>query len=194
MGLHAEAQSTLSILPPDDTEAIAIRAQTALDRSDQDEAERLLAASKTDDPLLARLRGRLALSKHDAHEALHHFQIAFAADPASHETIFGLIGALVMTGDHAAADRLRESAGNLERLNTLIHRAAAPAARRDPLLVRQLGAACAALHRDAEARAWYALAVAADPLDSESQRALFRLRDTNPTTGSSSATRLPPDP
>ncbi|MFI5460633.1 MAG: hypothetical protein ACHRXM_34900 [Isosphaerales bacterium] len=194
MGLHAEAVSALTVLPQEDPEAIAIRAQTALDVSDQDRAERLLAAGRIDDPVLARLRGRLALSRRDARKALHHFRIAFAADPASHEAIFGLVSALAINGEQEAAVRLRESAGNLERLNTLIHRAAAPEARRDPDLVRRLAAACAALHRDAEARAWYALAIAGDPLDSESQRALFRLREPSRAGGSSPAPRLPPAP
>ena len=43
--------------------------------------------------------------------------------------------------------------------------------------MRQLGAACAALDRKGEARAWYKLAIGFDPLDSESQQALFRLND-----------------
>ena len=46
---------------------------------------------------------------------------------------------------------------------------------RDPALLRQLGASCAALDRTAEARAWYELAIEADPTDSESQQALYRL-------------------
>jgi len=177
MGLHAESESTLASLPEQDPDAIVNRAQTALDRSDQDRAERLLALGRADDPVLARLRGRSALSRGDARSALYHFRIADAADPENHETIFGLLSALAITGEQEAARPLRESARNLERLNTLIHRAAAREARRDPALLRQLGAACEALHRDAEARACYALAIAGDPLDSESQRALFRLRD-----------------
>ena len=52
-----------------------------------------------------------------------------------------------------------------------------PDARRDAGLMRQLGAACAALDRNGEARAWYKLAIDLDPLDAESQQALFRLND-----------------
>jgi len=193
MGLHAEAQSTLASLPQEDPEAIVIRAQTALDRSDQDGAEHLLALGRIDDPVLARLRGRLALSRGDARSASHHFRIADAADPENHETIFGLLSALAITGEQEAALRLRDLARNLERLNTLIHRAAARAARRDPALLRQLGAACEALHRDAEARACYSLAIAADPLDSESQRALFRLRDPGRAGRASPGPPLGPD-
>ena len=39
----------------------------------------------------------------------------------------------------------------------------------------RLGAACEAAGRLGEARAWYRLAIARDPLDEASQRALYRL-------------------
>jgi tetratricopeptide (TPR) repeat protein len=177
MGLHKEADSTLSSLPQDDPDALEIRAQIALDHQDEAEAERLLSLGPPDYPELARLRGRLALAKGDARSALHHFRLANAADPENHETIFGLLSALQSTGDEASARPLRELARDLERLNTLIQQAATAQARKNPVLLRQLGAACAALHRDAEARAWYTLALRSDPLDPEAQRALFRLRD-----------------
>jgi len=192
MCLHAESESTLAALPQEDPEAIAIRAQTALDLSDQDRAERLLGSGRIDDPVLAALRGRLALSRRDTRSALHHFQVAYAADPESHETIFGLLSTLAITDEGAAALPLRDTARNLERLNTLIQRAATPQARRDPVLLRELGAACAALHRNAEARAWYALAIAGDPLDSESQRALFRLH--SPSRAGRASPGPPPGP
>ena len=175
--MYADAESTVTALPQADIEAIGIRVQIALDLQEQDRAERLLSFGRIDDPALARLRGRLALSRHDARSALHHFRIAYAADPEDHTAIFGLSSALAMTGEQEAALAFRESARKLQRLDTLIQRAADPRALRDPVLLRQLGAACEALHRDAEARAWYALAIAEDPLDSESQQALFRLRD-----------------
>ena len=46
--------------------------------------------------------------------------------------------------------------------------------------MRQLGAACAASNRKGEARAWYKLAIDLDPLDADSQQALFRLTDPDP--------------
>jgi len=177
IGLPADAESAVSVLPQDNSEAIVIRAQCALELHDQARAERLLALGRSDDPKLAPLRGRLALWRNDGRSALNYFRIAFAADPDSHETISGLLSAMALTGEQEGARALRESTRNLDRLNALIQKGASPQARRDPVLLRQLGAACAAVHRDAEARAWYALAIAADPLDSEAQRALFRLRD-----------------
>ena len=76
------------------------------------------------------------------------------------------------SGQTEAAEPFRETARKLERLNTLIHRAAARESRDDPALLRDFGAACTALHRDAEARAWYELAITHDPLDAVAQRAL----------------------
>ena len=185
MGLDADAEAVLSALPPEDPEAIALRAQIALDLQQSDRVEQLLAQGPEGDPTLARLRGRLALARRDARGALRHFQIAYGADPDSRETVFGLLGAYETIGDRKSAESVRAVARNLERLNTLVQRAAAASARQDPALLRELGDACAALHRDAEARAWYQLAVARDPLDRESQQALFRLKASNPNDDSS---------
>jgi tetratricopeptide (TPR) repeat protein len=179
MGQRDQAEAALAPLGPADSAALAIRVQIAIDVQELDRAEQLLALAKTDDPALARIRGRLALSKRDAPAALHHFRIAIASDPQDRETVFGLICALELAGEAKAAEPLRETARNLDRLNTLVHRAATKEAREDPALLRELGRACAALHRDAEARAWYELVIAHDASDAESQRALHSLRDAN---------------
>jgi tetratricopeptide (TPR) repeat protein len=180
MGRRAQAEAALAVLPPDDPQATAIRVQIAVDGQDLDEAERLLAMDTTSTPALARLRGRLALARRDAKAAMRHWQIAYAADPDDRETTFGLLRALELAGESQAALPLRESARKLEWFNTLLHRAATPQARREPQLLRQLGAASAALDRTAEARAWYELAIEADSSDPESQKALYRLRDKVP--------------
>jgi tetratricopeptide (TPR) repeat protein len=109
--------------------------------------------------------------------AIDDFRIAFAADPLNRETLFGLSAALELSGDPKAAEPYRQAAANLDRLNSLVQRATVPEARTDTKLMRQLGAACAALELKAEARAWYKLAISSNPLDSESQQALYRLTD-----------------
>jgi predicted Zn-dependent protease len=185
MGLVDDAESALAGLAADDPEAIAARARIAFDRNDEDRAGRLLASGPADDPALARLRGRLALSRRDAREALEHFRKAYVADPESRETLSGLVSALVLLGDEKAAAPLREIAKKLANLSSLVQRAGTTGNREDPQLPRQLGDANAALHRDAEARTWYKLAIARDPLDSQAQRALFQLdaaaQETRPT-------------
>ena len=181
MGLLDEAESALSGLAADDSEAVAIHARVAFDRHEDERAERLLAAGPADAPALARLRGRLALARRDPRAALHHFRIVYAADPDGRETLLGLIAALLMCGDEKAAAVLREVGAKREKLGSLIQRAAMHGSEHDPVLPRELAAACAAVHRNPEALAWYKLAIARNPLDSDSQQALFRLRgDTSP--------------
>jgi tetratricopeptide (TPR) repeat protein len=192
MGQGDSADSVLAPLAADDQAAVSIRVRNAVDRQDLDRAERLLETTLADDPMLAPLRGRMALSKRDARSAVHHFRVAFGADPDDHETIFGLVCALELAQESEAAEPFRQRARNLERLNTLVHRAALPAARNDPALLRELGKACALLHRDPEARAWFELAIARDPLDSESQRALYHLRE--PARSSSNSHPPSPEP
>ena len=103
------------------------------------------------------------------------FRIAYAHDPENRETVFGLSAALELSGDPRGARAMRDMAGHLDQLTSLTQRAASPGARKDPGLLRKLAAACAALDRNAEARAWYKLVIALDPLDSDAQQALFRL-------------------
>lgn len=178
MGRLDDAESAIGTLANDDAEAIALRGRVALDRQDHEEAGRLLTLGPRDQPLLARLRGTLALGRRDVAEALANFRIAYAADPENRQAIFGLIAALELSRDNKAAEPLRELARRVDRLNSLIQRAAVPQARGDAELMRQLGEACAALNRKEEARAWYKLAIGRDPLDALAQQALFRLNGT----------------
>jgi tetratricopeptide (TPR) repeat protein len=184
MGSHDEAESTLAALPPEDPGANAIRVQIALDRRETEKADRLLALGRADDPTLARLRGAESLGHRDAREAVEQFRIAYAAGPDDHEVLFGFWVALELLGNDAEAKPIREAARNLDLLNSAIQRGRAPGARQDLRLIREFGALCAALQRDGEARAWYQLAIAANPLDSESQQAMFRLGA--PTAGRAS--------
>ena len=177
-GQTDSAESVLAPLPADDTMALVIRVRIAVDRGQPDRAERLLETGKADDSALATLRGRMALAKHDARKAVHHFRLAFQRDPDDRETVFGLVCALELVHESVAAEPFRAQTRNLERLNTLVNRAASPGALQDPRLLRELGQACAALHRHTEARAWFELAIARDPLDQDSQRALYHLRET----------------
>jgi predicted Zn-dependent protease len=175
MGRTDDAEATLAPLPPGEPEVIDLLARIALDRQATEKAERLLANGPPEDPLLARLRGRLALARGDAKSAVAYFRIAFAADRLNRETLFGLAAALDLSGDSSAALPYRQTAAQLDRFHSLIQRAIARGARADTDLLRQLGAASAALKLNAEARAWYKLAISANPLDSESQEALYRL-------------------
>ncbi|MGZ3397313.1 MAG: hypothetical protein ACXVB2_24655 [Isosphaeraceae bacterium] len=185
MGLIDDAETAIAPLPDADLDALAIRVMLAVDRHQDDKAEQLLASGPAGDPTLAKLRGRLALARRDAPSALRCFQVAYAHAPDDRDALLGLVNALTMIGDDKSAAPLRETAKNFELLNSLVQRAAIPNERENPRLLRDLGAACAAAGRDPEARGWYRLAIARDPLDIESQQALFQIdnrdRSRNPT-------------
>jgi tetratricopeptide (TPR) repeat protein len=175
LGRHDDAEAVLAALPGADPEARAIRARSALDRGDVAAADALLAEGPADHPDLARLRGRLALARRQGPEAIRHFRAALAAEPDDRDALSGLGAALRTVGDAAAAEPVLKAARDLDRLGGLVQRVASQANRGDPRLLHDLGAACEAVGRRPEARAWYRLAIAQDPLDRAAQRALFRL-------------------
>lgn len=176
VGKRDEALSTIEGLPDTDPDAIATRVRVALDKGDADTAEALLTKGPLDHPELARYRGRIALSRRDGPAALEAYKRAYRADPDHRDSVLGLAQALEMTGDSAAAKPLFELARKHDALNTLVQRISAPAGRNDPTIRRALGAACEAIGRIPEARTWYQLAIEENPLDDESQKALYRLQ------------------
>jgi tetratricopeptide (TPR) repeat protein len=184
MGLIDDAETAIAPLPDSDLDALAISVMLAIDRHQDDKAEQLLASVPAGDPTLAKLRGRLALARRNAPSAVRCFQLAYAHAPDDRDALLGLVNALTMIGDDKSAAPLREIAKNFELINSLVQRAAMPSERQNPRLLRDLGAACAAAGRDPEARGWYRLAIARDPLDIESQQALFQIdnrdRSRNP--------------
>jgi tetratricopeptide (TPR) repeat protein len=176
VGKREEALSEIASLPETDPDAVATRVRVALDKGDAETAEALLAKGPMDHPELARYRGKIALSRRDGPGALKAYRLAYQADPDHRDSVFGLAQALDMTGDAASAKPLFELARKHDALNTLVQRVAAPEGRNDPTIRRSLGAACETIGRIPEARAWYQLAIEANPLDDESQKALFRLK------------------
>ena len=117
MGRSEEALAALSDLPRSQPEVIDLLARIELDRQEVDKAERLVATGPVDDPLFARLHGRLALARGDAKSAVAYFRIAFAADSLDREALFGLAAALELCGDLKAAEPFRRGAANLDRLD-----------------------------------------------------------------------------
>jgi tetratricopeptide (TPR) repeat protein len=176
-----DALATLEPLPNDDPEARALRARIALDRGDAATAEALLRDGPRDHPALARLRGRLALARRDWNEAVEHYRLAVAKEPDDRDALFGLGHGLAQLGHTEEAQPHLQAAQALDHLATLVERAASVRNRDDPDLIRALGAACEAVGRRPEARCWYTLLIARDPLDADAQRALFRLQDDNPS-------------
>ena len=172
-----EADAVLAPLPESDPDARAARVRIALDRGDPSAAEALLEGGPSDHLGLSLLRGRLALVHNDGPEAVRQFKAAYDKSPNLREAVLGLGQAYQTVGDQAAATPLLEEARKHERLGTLVQKAAVDANRSDPQLIRDLGDACAAVGRNAEARAWYNLAITRDPLDTRAQQGLARLKE-----------------
>jgi tetratricopeptide (TPR) repeat protein len=172
-----EGIQALEPLPESDADARALRARIAYDSGDVPRAEELLKEGPHDHPLLARLRGRLALNRRDWEGAIGHFRAALTADPDDRDSLFGLGLAMEQLGRPVEAAPYLEQARRLDHLSALVEKAANEKNRDDPQLVRDLAAACEALGRKPEARAWYRILIERDPLDQDAQRALYRLRD-----------------
>lgn len=169
------SELTLDPLPGDDPDARALRVAIALVRGDQAGAEGLLAAGPTDHPGLARLRGTQALGRGDPATAARHFRIVLAAEPNDRAALFGLGLALKGQGEAAESASLLEAARRHDHLGTIVEKILRAGGLDEPGIRARLGEACEAAGRLGEARAWYRSAIARDPLDEASQRALYRL-------------------
>lgn len=171
------AEEVLAPLPDSDPDARAARVKLALDRGEDDRVEALLAEGPEDHAELAKLRGRRSVARGEPAESVRHYRRAVKADPDDRDALFALGQALQATGDPEDPAPYFERARKLNELATLVQRAAPERreARTDPELMRDLGAACEAVGRFAEAKAWYSLAIGINPLDAEAQRAIFRL-------------------
>lgn len=171
-----EALKILAPLPDTDPDACVRRADLAIIRGDFAETDRLLSVGPADHPALALIRGRLALHRGDARAAVRYLNIAYESDPTDGRVLHGLETALRMAGDSAAAAKFAEAAHRHDAITPLITRASVDEGAKDPALPARLGVACEAAGRLYEAQAWYQLAILRDPLDRDSQQALFRTR------------------
>jgi predicted Zn-dependent protease len=169
-----EALKILAPLPDTDPDACARRADLAITRGDFAEADRLLSVGPADHPRLGLIRGRLALHRGDARTAVRELNLAYMSDPTDGRVLHNLENALRMAGDEAATAKFAAAARRHDAITPLISRASTDEGAKSPALPALLGAACEAAGRLYEARAWYKLAILRDPLDRESQQAVFR--------------------
>ena len=170
-----EAQRALEPLPESDPDALAIRVELALDANQPDKARALLAKGPEKHFELAILRAQLALADGDFSTAVAQFELALSLDPGNRDAVVGLARALAATGDKAKAKTWQEQAARLDKLASLIQEAAKPNAPIDPTLPKRLAEGCESVGHLAEAKAWWGLIAAREPLNPEAQQALYRL-------------------
>jgi predicted Zn-dependent protease len=128
-------------------------------------------------PRLSRIRGEIALRRHDLDKAIQQFQQALSAEPYDRVSPMQLAQALQLKGDKAGADAYLERVTRLNRLYNLVIRVRSPKQGNRTADLAEIGEACEQAGLKEEAKCWYTLAITANPLDSGAQRALYRLRD-----------------
>jgi tetratricopeptide (TPR) repeat protein len=167
----------LSPLPNSDLDALALRITLAFNLGRIDEAQELLTlAGDKSHPRIARIRGEIALRRHDLDAAIKYFQEARSAEPYDRVSPMQLAQAYRLKGDKAAADAILDRLKPLNRLYNLIIRVKSPQGENQITALAELGSACEDAGLRAEAEGWYRLAIIIDPLDSAAQKGLHRIR------------------
>jgi len=171
LGRLDQADTVLKSLSPTDPDVRAITAHVALDQGDVASAEALLilGPKEHDHSCLAQLRGHLALLREDGPAAVKHFQVVLQAAPDSRDAQAGLGQALRLLDQPEAAAPYLKAAHNRDRLEWLVRGARPPARRSNPTVHQEIGAACLAVGRRDQARAWYQLALSQDPTNTQLQ-------------------------
>ena len=119
---------------------------------------------------------------------MDHFRAALAVLPDDRDTLFGLGQSLRLAGKSQAAGPYLEAARARDHLEWLIQNARSSFEHDDPKAFSALGDACRSLGRLDEARGWFRLALAREPLSAELQKKLFEL-DAALSTGASKPNR-----
>jgi tetratricopeptide (TPR) repeat protein len=174
---EGRVQKILEPLSPDDPDAAALRVEMNLIHGRVDLAIALLEKAPQGHPRLARLRGRAALLRNDYAAAISQFRNALSQEPCDRVAICELGKALVLHGDRLAAETFLARARLLDQVYNLINRVSRPDRENQVPDLTRLGTACEAAGLREEARGWYELAIAREPLDSLAQQGLRRLRD-----------------
>jgi len=176
-GMESRVEQTLEPLPDSDPEATALRIELKLNHGRISDAIALLEEAPAGHPRLARIRGRVALMRGDHAAAIRHFRHALSEEPYDRVSLSELGKALLLEGDGATAQSYLTRVKRLDDVYNLINRVSRPNQENQAPDLTQLGRACEAAGLRDEARGWYMLAISRQPLDSEAQQALHRLRD-----------------
>ncbi len=176
-GMQGRVESTLEPLPRSDPLAAALRIELKLKQGRVDEAVKWLENTPGDDRQLARIRGRVALMRRDHKAAIRYFQDALTEEPYDRVSFTELGRALLLSGDRSSAEKYLARARHLDDLYNLVNWVRRPDQENQPSDLTQFGRTCEAAGLFDEARGWYLLAIGRDPLNTEAQQALQRLRE-----------------
>lgn len=183
------AADTLHPLPDSDPDARALRVRLAINRGEFELAQNLVRDGPPDHVRLNVYRGQLAFPT-DAGKAAGYYRAALRQDPEDRDALHGLGLALRKLGD-AQAGHYLDLAERHDKLRRTIQ-ASVTTIHTDRKLFATLGEICESLQRLEEARIWYQLAIERDPLDTQSQQALSRVKETDREQRSDSPSKAGP--
>jgi tetratricopeptide (TPR) repeat protein len=175
-GGEARLKQVLEPLSRSDPEAAALLIESSFEHGRFDEAIAMLKQTPADHLKLARIRGRVSLMRGDATAAIRYFQDALTEEPYDRVALSELGKALSLKGDRSA-QRYLAQAKHLDDVYDLFNRVRRPDRENQASDLTQFGRACESAGLLSEARGWFLLAIDRDPLDSEAQQALQRLRE-----------------
>lgn len=178
--LHRQSETAraLDVLAADSTGSRFVRArklEILLDRDGPDAIADELSAFGPDEPLVATLRGRIALTGGDAAEAVRCFEIAARAEPGRRLVVADLGRAALLAGQKRRGEELTELAGRIDLLNNLLLKMENSVESSGPQRWKELARTCEVAGRLQEALAWHGLVLSKIPLDEESQGAIYRI-------------------
>jgi tetratricopeptide (TPR) repeat protein len=172
---EVESYITRILAPLPDPDAQALRINLAFNLGRFEEAERLLASTRADHPRIWRIRGEMAMRRHDLDAAITHFRKALSAEPYDRVSPMQLAQALRLKGDIRAAEAHTDRVRRLNHLYNLIVKVRSPRRENQVSDLSELGKASEDAGLADEARGWYRLAIAVNPLDAAAQQGLHRL-------------------
>ncbi len=173
-GVESYIERILQPLPDTDPDALAVRINLAFNLGRFDQAESLLAKAPANNPRIARMRGEMAMRRHDLDGAIRHFREALSAEPYDRVSPMQLAQALQLKGDKAAAHVYLDRVKRLNRVYKTINQMHSPKREEHTTDLAELGKVFEEAGLNEEAKAWYSLAIATDPLDGSAQEGLYR--------------------
>ena len=159
----------------DRIELLAKRLELLLDQQDLEQVQKSLEKIPLNEPNVATLRGRLAMSNGDTKSALKFFELSEEFESGKREVIANLGQALIQAGDQKKGKIYLQKAGQIDKLNNMLLQLEKTIESSGVETWRTLGSTCESADRLAEARAWQSLIIANNPFDQTAQTAVFRI-------------------
>lgn len=178
---QSETDRAIRLLNQDTTGSLFVLArklEILIERDGTESAREILMKRPKNEPVLALIRGRLAMHDGDAFEATRCFEIARKAEPGRRQVIAESGHALTAVNQIERGKAFTEWAGRIDALNNLLLKMEKTVESSGPEKWIELAEACERAGRLHEARAWYGVILRKSPLDEAAQASIYRIDRT----------------